>query len=96
MINFFILNDKNNNIDKIEKRTPNLRLNWKKKKKREIELNEKIFDEIEIKKDLLFDKYNDYVSKGWKQLFDVYDKFDNDKQENNMDIFYSIKKKIDK
>jgi len=92
MINFFILNDKNNNIDKIEKRTPNLRLNWKKKKKREIELNEKIFDEIEIKKDLLFDKYNDYVSKGWKQLFDVYDKFDNDKQENNMDIFYSIKK----
>ena len=92
MINFFILNDKNNNIDKIEKRTPNLRLNWKKKKKRENELNEKIFDEIEVKKDLLFDKYNYYVSKGWKQLFDVYDKFDNEKQENNMDIFYSIKK----
>ena len=60
--------------------------------KKENELNEKIFDEIEIKKDLLFDKYNDNVSKGWKQLFDVYDKFDNEKQENNMDIFYSIKK----
>ena len=60
--------------------------------KKENELNEKIFGEIEIKKDLLFDKYNDYVSKGWKQLFDVYDKYDNDKQENNMDIFYSIKK----
>lgn len=51
-------------------------------------------DEIEIKKDLLLDKYNDYVSKGWKQLFDVYDKFDNEKQETNMDIFYSIEKKL--
>ena len=49
-------------------------------------------DEIEIKKDLLLDKYNDYVSKGWKQLFDVYDKFDNEKH--GYLLFY--RKKIDK
>ena len=53
-------------------------------------------DEIEIKKDLLPDKYNDYASKGWKKLFDAYDKFDNEKEEANMDIFYFIEIKIDK
>ena len=134
MINFFILNDINNNIDKIEIRTPELKTlleEEEEEEKKKNELNEKDensqytkplkikidisldfflkdkigienensklkikLDEIEIKKDLLLDKYNDYVSKGWKQLFDVYDKFDNEKQETNMDIFYSIEKKL--
>ncbi len=134
MINFFILNDINNNIDKIEIRTPELKtLLEEEEEKKKNELNEKDensqytkplkikidialdfflkdnigienensklkkkLDEIEIKKDLLLDKYNDYVSKGWKQLFDVYDKLDNEKQETNMDFFYSIEIKIDK
>ena len=60
--------------------------------KKKIKKKKKKLDEIEIKKDLLFDKYNNYISKGWKQLFDVCDKFDNEKQEINMDIFYSIEK----
>ena len=42
MINFFILNDKNNNIDKIEKRTPDLKtLLEEEEEKKKNELNEK-------------------------------------------------------
>ena len=118
-----MLNDKNNIIDKIEKRKPVLKTQkdekdensqYTKPLKIKIDnsldffLKDKIgienensklkikLDEIEIKKDLLFDKYNDYVSKGWKQLFDVYDKLDNEKQETNKNFFYSIEIKIDK
>ena len=55
---------------------------------------QKKLDEIKIKKDLLLDKYNDYVSKGWNQLFDIYNSLNNEKQEIYMDIFYSIEKKL--
>ena len=44
MINFFILNNKNNNIDMIEKRTPNLKMTRleEKKKKRKLNLMKKM------------------------------------------------------
>lgn len=54
---------------------------------------EKKFEEIESKKNLFLDKYSDCVKDGWKQLFNLYDKFDNnEKRNNNMNIFYSNEK----
>ena len=38
---------------------------------------EKKLEELETKKNLFLDKYNDYVIEGWKQLLIIYDKLDN-------------------
>ena len=52
---------------------------------------EKKLEEIESKKNLFLDKYDNYVSEGWKQLLTIYDNFEN---KNNMNIFYPNEKKF--
>ena len=55
---------------------------------------EKKLEEIESKKNLFLDKYDDYMSEGWKQLLTIYDKFDNKENKNNMSIFYPNEKEF--
>ena len=55
---------------------------------------EKKLEEIESKKNLFVEKYNDYVREGWRQLFIIYEKFDNMEKKNNMNIFYPSEKKL--
>ena len=38
---------------------------------------EKKLEEIESKKNLFLDKYDDYMKDGWRKLLIIYDKFDN-------------------
>lgn len=52
---------------------------------------EKKLEEIESKKNLFLDKYDNYVSEGWKQLLTIYDNFEN---KNNMNIFYPNEKEF--
>ena len=44
-----------------------------------------------IKKNLFLEKYNDYAREGWRQLFIIYDKFDN-MEKNKMKAFFLQKK----
>ena len=55
---------------------------------------EKKLEEIKSKKNLFLDKYDDYMSEGWKQLLTIYDKFDNKENKNNMNIFYPNEKEF--
>ena len=55
---------------------------------------EKKLEEIESKKNLILDKYDDYVSEGWKKLLIIYDIFDNKENKNNMNIFYPNEKEL--
>jgi hypothetical protein len=38
---------------------------------------EKKLEEIESKKNLFLDKYDDYINDGWRKLLIIYDKFEN-------------------
>lgn len=51
-------------------------------------------EELESKKYFLINKYYSNIYAGWKTLLNMYNKFDKDKQENLMDVFYSSEKEL--